>query len=205
MSSLSWKSHLRQTLLQLQIHRTDARIALVGIGHALCGDDAAGILLARLLRPLADTCPGLLVVCAGSAPENCTGWLRRHKPHLVILVDAAQLDEAPGAIRWIPSRMTSGLGASTHTLPLHVLAAYLEAELECEVILLGIQPSHLAFGPMSPQVRTCVRMMAWVLARDLCHSLSAPSGMQPSRDVSSGRRFDSIRSGSSIDERERTL
>ena len=41
---------------------------------------------------------------AGPAPENFTGPLRRFRPDLVLLVDAAQMDAEPGTIGWLTCR-----------------------------------------------------------------------------------------------------
>jgi hydrogenase 3 maturation protease len=160
MSSLSWQNNLHQTIQKLKSTETDPRIALIGVGNPMCGDDAAGILVARFLRPLANTNDKFFVVCAGTAPENCTGLLRRFKPDLVLFVDAAQLNEKPGTIRWIPWHMTTGFSASTHTLPIYLLASYLNIEMGCQIALLGIQPTHLSFGPLTPIVHKHVSEMA---------------------------------------------
>ena len=45
------------------------RVAVVGVGQRLRGDDGAGPAVAQRLAPLADA--ALLVVDAGHAPENC--------------------------------------------------------------------------------------------------------------------------------------
>jgi hydrogenase 3 maturation protease len=176
MSSLSWQSNLHQTILKLKSTETNPRIALIGVGNPMRGDDAAGILLARLLRPLANTNDRLFVVCAGTAPENYTGLVRRFKPDCVLFVDAAQLNERPGTIRWIPWRMTTGLSASTHTLPIYLLASYLNIEMGCQVALLGIQPAHLSFGPLSPVVRKRVWEMAQELRAIFINLWSTSSG-----------------------------
>jgi hydrogenase 3 maturation protease len=157
------------------------RIAVVGIGHELRGDDAAGIAVACALqawtadggpqtaersvcRPPSAVCR-LLVINAGPAPENHTGPLRRFKPDLVLLVDAAQIGEAPGTVRYLAWQATTGLSASTHTLPPYVFANYLTASLGCEVALLGIQPADTSIGaPFSPAVRQAVEVVAQVLA-----------------------------------------
>jgi hydrogenase 3 maturation protease len=121
------------------------RVAVVGIGNELSGDDAAGIAVARALgskirnHPVA---PSFCIIEAGMAPENFTGTLRRFRPDLVVLVDAAQMDQAPGTVRWFDAESAAGFSASTHTLPLNLFALYLQSEIGCEVKLLGIQPAH---------------------------------------------------------------
>ncbi|GAB4574934.1 MAG: hypothetical protein Kow0077_23940 [Anaerolineae bacterium] len=112
-------------------------------------------------RALADRLQGrddLLVIDAGLAPENFTGPARRFRPDLVILIDAAQMDASPGAIRWLDWAETDGLSASTHTLPPYVLARFLVMDSGCAVGLVGIQPAGNAFGaPLSPPVQAAVR------------------------------------------------
>lgn len=118
---------------------------MVGIGNELNGDDAAGIAVVRALESELKThaqTPSVCVVQAGTVPENFTGTLRRFHPDLVILVDAAQMDSAPGTIRWYDSESAAGFSASTHTLPLNLFALYLSSEIRCEVKLLGIQPAR---------------------------------------------------------------
>jgi hydrogenase 3 maturation protease len=178
MLSLPWQERLHQTLKRLRNNGADPRVALVGVGQTLYGDDGAGILLTRLLRPLERNMERLLVVNGGSAPENCTGLLRRFMPDLVILVDAAQLDEAPGTIQWFSCELSSGFSASTHTLPLHLISSYLERELVCEISLIGIQPQQLNLGPMSLTVEARVREMATILENTFKECLSCDSGQQ---------------------------
>jgi len=160
-----WQVSLSQTL-----HRRSSppRVAVVGIGHELSGDDAAGLAVVRALKGALAPAERVLLVDAGPAPENTTGLLRRFAPDLVLLVDAAQMDEPPGAVRWLDWQETSGVSASTHTLPLHMLARYLVAELSCEVALLGIQPAGNMIGaPLSPEVEEAVDAVAAGLAAAL--------------------------------------
>ncbi len=126
------------------------RIAVIGIGNELNGDDAAGVLVARALaqrlgnREREDS-PAFLIIEGGLAPEAFTGPLRRFQPDLVILVDAAELGESPGTVRSYDWSAAQGMSATTHTLPPSVLAEFLMKELGCQVRLVGIQPEHLEF------------------------------------------------------------
>ena len=138
MSHNSWQASIQRLLNQQTV---ESRIAVVGIGNTLRSDDAAGILVARALatsRLLPDPKP-VLVIDAGHAPENCTAELRRYAPDVVLLVDAVEMGEAPGYIRWVEMDEIEGMSASTHSLPLSMLASFLNWELKCEVTLLGIQ------------------------------------------------------------------
>jgi len=145
-------------------------VAVVGIGQTLNGDDAAGALVAQALlkrqragrsdapRPVPFS---LFVIEAAHAPENCTGAVRRFAPDLVILVDAAEMGDPPGTVRWLDWRDTSGLGASTHSLPPSMVARYLAAELSCQVALIGIQVQDTSLGArVSPPVRRAIRTVS---------------------------------------------
>ena len=73
------------------------------------------------------------------------GVLRRFKPDLIVLFDAADFGGFPGEARWIDPLNTSGFSASSHSLPFSVLTKYLMKELRCEIGLIGIQPVSLEF------------------------------------------------------------
>lgn len=140
------------------------RVAVVGIGHELGGDDAVGMQFVSLLQRKAIGCEHLMAVAAGPAPENFTGPLRRFGPHLVLLVDAALMDCPPGTVAWLDWREAEGFSASTHTLPLNLLADYLTIELGCEVALIGIQPGQTRVdAPLTPAVRAAGRQLAGAL------------------------------------------
>ncbi len=157
MSKPSWQASLSQRIKGNKAHGSVPRIAVLGMGHELRGDDAAGLAVARALQRALGGDGHWLVIDAGSVPENQTGPLRRFKPDVVLLVDAAQMDEAPGAIRWLPWNETGGISASTHTLSPRVLARFLIAELDCEVAMLCIQPANNAVDArLSPEVAEAV-------------------------------------------------
>lgn len=144
------------------------RTAVVGVGHELRGDDAAGCAVARALAPVAESHSHVLVLDAGAAPENQLGPLRRFGPDLVIFVDAAQMGERAGTVRWFSPDETTGVSASTHTLPPAVIAQFLELELGCEVALIGIQPEQNALGtPVSASVQEAVELVVRELAKEL--------------------------------------
>jgi hydrogenase 3 maturation protease len=164
MSNISWSGALKQTLASLRQHEAFPRAAIVGMGHELRGDDAAGLMIAQALKELAVHQAHLLVIEGGSAPENTTSVLRRFAPDMVLLVDAADMDAPPGSVRWLSWETTTGLSASTHTLPPALLARYLRAELGCVVALIGIQPAHLTIdSTVSPVVKAAVDSVVEVL------------------------------------------
>jgi hydrogenase 3 maturation protease len=142
------------------------RIAVVGVGHELRGDDAAGIAVARSLQAALGDDDGLLVIVAGPAPENCMGPLRRFNPDQVLFVDAAQMDEVPGAIRWLSWRELDGLGPWTHGLSPQALGRFLSSELGCSMSLVGIQPAgNEIAAPLSSEVADAVDTVVLCLLR----------------------------------------
>jgi hydrogenase 3 maturation protease len=134
-------------------------------------DDAAGLLVARLLsqRHRGMDAERLLIVEAGLAPENSTGQLRRFHPDVVLIVDAADMGATPGAaIQWIPEESIDGMSASTHSLPLSVLARYLKLDLSCTVAILGIQAVSNEIGEnVSPEVLEAIDEVVAELDRQL--------------------------------------
>ena len=148
-SNNSWQISLSQLLNQLTSESGDPpRVAIVGIGNPLRNDDAAGMLVAREIqhREQAADASHLLIIQAGHAPENVTGELRSFAPELILLIDAADMRDVPGTICWVPIQSIEGMSASTHSLPLSMLARYLTLELNCMVALIGIQPKSNDFG-----------------------------------------------------------
>lgn len=148
-------------------------MAVVGIGQELNGDDAAGVRVARALlkrqRAGSSNAPrpapfSLLVIEAAHAPENCMGAIRRFSPALVILVDAAEMGDPPGTIRWLDWRDAGSLGTSTHTLSLSMMARYVVAELACDIGLIAIQAQDTSLGAaVSPPVRRAIRSVCRAL------------------------------------------
>jgi hydrogenase 3 maturation protease len=164
MSSQTWQASLKASLNPPNRADKPVRLAVLGIGHELCGDDAVGVRLAGLLGPFTTGNKRLLVIEAGPAPENFTGPLRRFNPDLVLLVDAAQMNSGPGTIEWLDLQSTGGISASSHMLPLHILVSYLVAELGCQVALIGIQPEQtFADAPLTPRVQAAAQAIAETL------------------------------------------
>jgi len=141
-----------------------ARVAILGVGNEMKGDDGAGVRVVRELSQRLPATPGVLLIDAGQAPENFTGPLRRFRPDLVVEVDAADQAAEPGAVAWLDWRDADGMSASTHTLPPSVLASFLSADLGCQVALIGIQPATLDLNaPLSPRVQAAVNDLAEAL------------------------------------------
>jgi hydrogenase 3 maturation protease len=162
----TWKTSLNllRVLKQLKSEpENPPRIAILGVGNEFRSDDAAGVLIARALsnRACALDREHLLIIEAGHVPENTTGELRKFAPDLVLMIDAAEIGGQPGAIQWIPEEAIDGMSASTHSLPLSMLARYLTLDLHCTVALLGVQPgSNEISNGISEEVSQAIQEIA---------------------------------------------
>ena len=113
----------------------------------------------------------LLILDGGSAPENHTGKLRTFHPDLVLFIDSAHLDAPPGTVQFIPLELIDGMSASSHSLPLSMLASYITAEFDCQVEVLGIQPGQNEFdSDLSVPVSAAVENMVHLLSNFLHQS-----------------------------------
>ena len=126
------------------------RIAVLGVGSELRGDDAAGLLIAEQLKCLSEGIKGraLKVLIGGTAPENLTSEIKRFKPDCLIIIDSAEMGKPAGQINLLEPGQIGGISFSTHSLPLKVMVDYLKTEIEARVVVIGIQPKNLAFGSL---------------------------------------------------------
>ena len=160
---MNWKSCLQRALSPLPDGRRP-RLAVVGIGQTLRGDDGAGPAVIGRLAALPPH-EALLLVDAGHAPENCLGPIIRFRPDVILLIDAARGGNEPGAVVWLRPEEAEGRGGSTHTLSLAMLGGYLVAESGAVVHIVGIEPASVAFGEgLSPAVARAAADVATTIA-----------------------------------------
>ncbi|GAB2894186.1 hydrogenase maturation peptidase HycI [Uliginosibacterium flavum] len=136
---------------------------ILTVGNSMMGDDGAGPLLAELLTKAPAS--GWTVIDGGSAPENVAHQVQELAPQLVVVVDAADINLEPGAVRLIDDACIADMFImTTHNLPLSFLIERLR-ETVPEVLFLGIQPDVVVFGfPMTDPVRLAVE----AIHADLC-------------------------------------
>jgi hydrogenase 3 maturation protease len=134
--------------------QTADRIAVLAIGSDVRADDAAGLVagqeLQRMLAAASGRNPPVEVFFGGTVPENLTGQIRAFGPSHLILIDAADMGLPPGSVELLETKdILNTASFSTHSLPLSVLSDYLGRMLECQVLLIGIQPRWCK-GPARP-------------------------------------------------------
>lgn len=156
---------VKQTLDFRSVLRGARRIAVVGIGSDLRGDDAAGVEVIRKLRQRLKSTRVLLIE-GGVAPESFTAEIRRFMPSHILLVDATDFGAKPGEVILAEPEAITGRSISTHTMPLSLLASYLREQTGAKVSLLGIQPASAEMGaPMSEQVKKAVDGVVTALSK----------------------------------------
>jgi hydrogenase 3 maturation protease len=145
---------------------------VLGIGNRLGGDDAAGTCVVDILNPALRTLSAgqhktkallpteIMAIDVGTAPESYTSVIRRHRPGLLILIDAADMGLPPGVIRAITPERISILSFSTHNIPLSTFISYVE-EFCGEILIVGVQPEQTGMGDgLSKAVRKSVKKLA---------------------------------------------
>ena len=144
---------------------------VLGIGNRLGGDDAAGTRVADILnrrqqRGKALSTDEMVAIDAGPAPESYTSVIRRRRPDLLILVDAADMGLPPGAPRIITPEKISVPSFSTHHMPLSAFISYVK-EFCGTVLLVGVQPEQVETGSrLSKAVRKGVEELAGAILED---------------------------------------
>jgi len=134
-------------------------ILVLGVGNAMKGDDGVGPYVAERLSASLRPASAHGVVClraidCGTTPENHTSVVRRLRPDLLVIVDAADMGLAPGDCRIIPPERAGALGLSTHSMPLSLFVSY-ASDLAGRIVLVGVQPRTMALG-----VRMCREVLA---------------------------------------------
>ena len=149
-----WQRRLQQVIDNLTGDGGPLRIAIMGVGHPYYADDAIGLELTRyLLTTSLSRCQDRLLLLGGPAPENYCGVLRRFRPDLVILIDAAAMNLPAGHVTWLETDHLAGFSVSSRAYPLSILSSYLTHEIGCKVGLLGVQPARVCFGEISESLQ----------------------------------------------------
>ena len=145
------------------------RVAVLGVGSDLRGDDVAGILTARHIEKITKqktSSPDVQVFIGDTAPENLTGEIKKFQPTHLIIIDSADLDAEPGHIKVLNLDDIGGTSFCTHSLPLKVMTDYLLRSFNFQVIPIGIQPKTLTVGARpSKQIVQAARQLSTTIAK----------------------------------------
>lgn len=140
---------------------------VIGCGHPDCGDDAAGLLVARRLRELGVEA----IECTGEATELLACW--EGVPDVVV-VDAMVTGGPVGCVRiWDASQMPTGrtgLYCSTHGLGVEEAVELARAlgRLPARLRIIGIEGRHFSPGQRpSAAVLNAVERVVQALSREI--------------------------------------
>jgi hydrogenase 3 maturation protease len=143
--------------------RLVGRIAVMGIGNTMRGDDGLGVHLVNSLRPHSLS-PDVALFACEMTPENFLGPVTEFQPDTVLMIDAAQLNELPGTARLVEAKEIVDSGTTTHNMSLRLLATMLESVTNAKVTLLAVQPKGREFGAeLSPEVSHTLRYLTELL------------------------------------------
>jgi len=157
-----------ETLADLYSPSFQGRIAVIGIGNRLWGDDGAGPELLRKLReewevqePRWNALRERFFIDAGEFPEDWFIRIVDLKPDVVLVIDAMDLQAEPGSIAILESAvLPEAFCCSTHRLPLRSLL-HLWEKNGSKTLVLAVQPKDLIFREgLSPEVETSVDFLA---------------------------------------------
>jgi len=145
------------------------RVAILGVGSNIMGDDIAGMLVAEKVEEGIKARNGekVKIFFGGTAPENLTGDLKQFIPSHLIIIDSADFKKEPGYVGFIELDKIGGMSFCTHRLPLKIMADYLLQSLpKLTIILLCIQPKSMRFGEeVSMEVQKAIDELSNALLR----------------------------------------
>ena len=113
-------------------------ILVLGVGNEMMGDDAFGPLVIKELRKLHLKNVELV---ATNSPENVTGKFSSLEK--LIVLDTAELNEAPGVVKMIEPNSIISKSISTHKIPLSLIIRELNPK---KTVFICAQPKSLRFG-----------------------------------------------------------
>ncbi len=133
------------------------KLAIVGIGNELNGDDAAGVLIVKNLKSKLPSSDKILLIEGSIAPENYTGAIRNFRPDWIWVFDAAQMENKPGEVELIDLDIVESAGSNTHRLPPTLFLSYLQMEINFQSFLFGINPVSVEpFSDVSEPIKIAI-------------------------------------------------
>jgi hydrogenase 3 maturation protease len=113
-------------------------VVVIGMGNELRADDAVGLHVVRLLKHCMNN--RLKVFEGQMTPEVYIGPACASHPTHVLIVDAAELGQKPGAWQVLSQDTVEQGLFTTHTIPAVEVAAEIQRRCSAVIVFLGIQP-----------------------------------------------------------------
>jgi hydrogenase 3 maturation protease len=149
-----------ETALQIK-NRIDGKVALVGIGNPLRGDDGFGPKLIEALK--GGGLKASLFDC-GTAPENYIIPILDSSPSTVILLDAADFGSLPGVVGVFDMREVERISFSTHNTSPRLLAdLFRTGNSALNIFMVVAQPRNIAFGEnLSDEMKKAIETLSGI-------------------------------------------
>lgn len=164
-SAETWQVQLKELLNSCS---QEAKVALVGVGHPLRGDDYVGSYTVKAtIEATGGTLPqGTYLFDSEDNVEAQITRLAGLGLKHVIFIDACEMQLRPGQVNLLRVSNTSYPFFTTHGIPLKVFAERLLSE--SEVWVLAIQPKRTEFGEnLSPEIRHTAVTISKFIATNL--------------------------------------
>jgi hydrogenase 3 maturation protease len=124
--------------LEKLLLQKDKKILFVGIGNLLKTDDGVGVYISSNIISTSS----ISALTVEVSLENYIGKINSLNPDILVLIDCADMKEAPGTHRLIEINDLHDLTFNTHNISLKRLSEF----FKMQVYLLGIQPEKIHFG-----------------------------------------------------------
>ena len=141
--------------------RLKGKLAIVGIGNIIRGDDGLGPKLIEILKARGSLPKASLFDC-GTAPENYIFPILSTSCDTLMLVDAADIGKEPGAVEIFDLDKISRVSFSTHNPSPRLFTDLLKMGREdMDIFVLSIQPKSTGIGaPLSEEVLSSLEKIA---------------------------------------------
>ena len=131
---------------RLQRINPSKKICVLGMGNFDRADDQVGLVVVEELekRELPEN---ITILNAGPVPEAFTGVIKKEEPDILIIIDAAQMNEELGTIRVFSEEdVDEAYMITPHKVSMKMYAKYLRHYLKKIVIIfIGIEPKSLSY------------------------------------------------------------
>lgn len=161
----NWHIRLRELLSSFS---SEARLAIVGVGHPMRADDYVGSYIVKAIIEATDGIlpEGAYLFDAEDSVEALIGNLAKLSLKHVVFIDACEMGLHPGETNLLSVAETSYPFFTTHGIPLKVLAERLLSE--SKVWVLAIQPKQTGFDvSLSQEIQLTATNVSELITRSL--------------------------------------
>ncbi|HUU76776.1 MAG TPA: hydrogenase 3 maturation endopeptidase HyCI [candidate division Zixibacteria bacterium] len=149
----------------LEVINRGKKISIMGIGNFDRADDFAGIAVIEKIEKNSFS-ENIQILNAGPVPEAFTGKIKEFIPNLLVIIDAAEMNEKPGTIRVFTEKdIDEAYMVTPHKVSMNMYMKYLRYFIEkIDAIFIGIQPASLSYSePITEKVQESIDYLSEVL------------------------------------------